>query len=93
MNCYTNCLHCDVCKCADGVEYKDCKDMKADCEHFKNKADYEEVKQGEWIRGGVWGDTGSVAYICSVCKETTYDGDLFEHCPHCGARMNGDSTE
>ena len=43
MTCYTNCLHSDVCKCADGVEYKDCENMKADCPHFKNKADFVEV--------------------------------------------------
>ena len=43
MTCYTNCLHCDVCKCADEVEYKDCETMKADCPHFKNKADFVEV--------------------------------------------------
>lgn len=51
-------------------------------------ADVEEVKHGEWIRGGVWGDTGSVAYKCSVCRETTYDGNYFERCPHCGAKMD-----
>lgn len=43
MTCYTNCLHCDVCKCADEVEYKDFETMKADCPHFKNKADFVEV--------------------------------------------------
>ena len=52
-------------------------------------ADVVEVKHGEWIRGGVWGDTGSVAYKCSACRETTYDGDLFIYCPQCGAKMDG----
>ena len=56
-------------------------------------ADVEEVKHGKWIRGGVWGDTGSVAYKCSVCRETTYDGKYFECCPHCGAKMNGGNAE
>lgn len=52
-------------------------------------ADVEEVKHGEWIRGGIWGDTGSVEYKCSVCRETTYDADLLPRCPHCGAKMDG----
>lgn len=55
-------------------------------------ADVEEVKHGEWIRGGVWGDTGSVEYKCSVCRETTYDADLLPRCPQCGAKMDKENT-
>lgn len=51
------------------------------------KADFKEVKHGHWEKGGVWGDTGSVAYRCTACGETTYDGDYFIYCPKCGARM------
>ena len=89
MTCYTNCLHCDVCKRADSVEYKDAEDMKADCPHFKNKADFVEVKYGKWLNNGT---------ICSNCKqinptlrldmENEYVGAWLEYCPNCGAKMH-----
>lgn len=47
-----------------------------------------EVKHGEWEKVGVWGDTGSVNYRCTACKETTFNSDLFAYCPKCGARMS-----
>ena len=56
-------------------------------------ADVVEVKHGGWLRGGIWGDTDSVEYKCSVCRETTYNGNLFIYCPRCGAKMDGRSEQ
>ncbi len=35
-----DCVHFDICDAADSVEYDD---MKANCPHFTNKADFVEV--------------------------------------------------
>lgn len=38
-----DCIHFGACVGADGVEYATEEALKADCPHFKNKADYVEV--------------------------------------------------
>ena len=49
------------------------------CSEFKNKADFVEVKHGEWI-----------GLECSVCGHfATYAKD-YNYCPHCGAKMKGE---
>lgn len=61
--------------CKDCVHYEKCKPLRLDfansvipnhtCQHFKNKADFVEVKRGEWI---VDRDCTSVTYRCPICK-------------------------
>ena len=88
------CLHYQVCA-ENGIYFTDqyikgitiTNDVRSLCHYFKNRTDYVKVKHGHWEKGGVWGDTGSVAYRCTACGETTYDGDYFIYCPKCGARM------
>lgn len=53
-------------------------------------AGYRKEKQGEWKRFGDYG----VAHWCSICdrKIVVEQGDMdMNYCPHCGARMVGDS--
>jgi ribosomal protein S27AE len=56
------------------------------CDHFINKADFVEVKHGEWVR-----QKGRPEAICSECgREVVYqiidNKWRFENfCPHCGA--------
>ena len=53
------------------------------CELFKDKADVEEVKHGEWIKSVL------NAY-CSECK--TEGSPQWKRCPVCEAKMDGGST-
>ena len=53
-------------------------------------ADVVEVRHGKWIENFCYN-------ICSVCEKYVHawndDGDLqeFAYCPHCGAKMDGDT--
>lgn len=58
-------------------------------------ADVEEVKHGEWISAR---PSGGYDFYCSCCKEfaITYEDSnyreqyyLTDHCPNCGAKMDG----
>ena len=62
------------------------------------RVDAVEVVHGEWtIIEDDWND--EVIYECSVCKEAfvTLDGEpmgkLYNYCPNCGAKMDGDGNE
>ena len=53
------------------------------CKHFKNKADFVEVKHGEWIVDGEY-------QVCSVCgEEHHWDEYRATYCEDCGAKMDG----
>lgn len=88
-----DCIHYDVCFAAN---YNECSyNTIADgCKYFQNKADVQEVKQGEWIRSRKGLD--GYNYECSECGEWALgDIDDYEviasaHCPHCGARMDNE---
>lgn len=60
--------------------------------------DVQSVKQGRWMCE-FYNDVFDVYQAdCSVCKrESTnkYDkvSESYEYCPHCGARMDGDTNE
>ena len=68
--------------------------MEKSCKKFKNKADYAEVKHGEWREttqfvisddpddDGYW----RTIYICSECERTAINKEPY--C-HCGAKMDG----
>ena len=90
-----DCFHFDVCKDATipNPEYKGVvADKSKECGHFINKADFAEVRHGEWKQG--------IPYICSICgnpapdeKNTSekYSCWTSPYCPHCGAKMDGRS--
>lgn len=61
MSCY-DCIHIKVCKAYE-PEDADCI-----CNQFKNKADYAEVKHGEWI-DKFNGRFVNPTHSCSVCGE------------------------
>ena len=56
----------------------------------------EPVKRGHWEDMGN-GDIDGIYNCCSVCQEEAYfDYDAreyvyFDYCPHCGAKMDGES--
>lgn len=84
-----DCMHFLVCEKA--YHLHDEQDVEKRCKHYKNEADYAEVKHGEWIeKEEVYGD---VYYTCSNCNNdwTTIDGtpqdNFMNYCPHCGAKM------
>ena len=62
------------------------------CVKLMPAADVVEVKHGKWIERENNYDTD---YDCSVCSESFVfiDGDpidnLYQHCPNCGAKMDG----
>lgn len=68
------------------------------CGNFKNKADFQEVKHGEWKKHI---DDDDCDYIeCSVCGEEFYPPNnevtfdvIPKYCQNCGARMDGDKNE
>ena len=92
-----DCLYFERCVVL-GVELDMKHDKEADknCRHFKNKADYKEVKHGY--------DTGECnIFKCSVCgygvddiyedDETNYPVWSFNYCPHCGAYVRGNEDD
>jgi hypothetical protein len=62
-------------------------------------ADVVEVRHGEWVQNdlSVWADSptdGFPVAVCSVCGMKFCDiinnmDYMFNHCPHCGAKMDG----
>lgn len=79
--CCGDCIHNAVCG-IDGHIIK--------CEHFKNKADFVEVKHGKWILTKTehgWNCCEYPSeYTCSVCGRTETQEEPY--C-HCGAKMDG----
>ena len=65
------------------------------CGIFKNKADFAEVKHGEWIyHECVSSYEGTISgYSCSICSafvdEDAFEADTFhkKYCGNCGAKM------
>jgi hypothetical protein len=59
----------------------------------ENAAEVQPVKHGRWEKDE---KRNSFEKFCSVCKheaywDTDYGQQLFDYCPFCGARMDGDS--
>ena len=65
----------------------------------KSAAEVVEVRHGEWVQNdlSVWADSptdGFPVAVCSVCGMKFCDiinnmDYMFNHCPHCGAKMDG----
>ena len=50
---------------------------------------------GRWVRVSEYDITDNAHFMCSVCKqyENHAKNDVVDHCPHCGAKMDGDKNE
>ena len=81
----TDCIHQYCCKYD---RFFGVYEVENKCEYFKNKADFVEVKHGEWIRPTIiHGMTIAGLLHCSVCGEVPCDEG--KYCPNCGAKMDG----
>ena len=80
-----DCVHYDICT------FHITENENEKCMHFKNKADFVEVKYGDWkeVQGG--------AFRCSECHRGAIV-DIFnrfvltKHCHNCGAKMDVENT-
>ena len=91
--CY-DCIHCDACSDAGDGGYSSLKEDVSKCKHFKNKADFVEVKHGEWLliveRSDYLEPPSCDTAKCSVCgRKIDVSKTGFKYCPHCGAKMDG----
>lgn len=57
------------------------------CESFKNKADFVEVKHGEWT---LHPDGSGTCNLCGRTQKSVWDFDNTQsYCGKCGAKMDG----
>ena len=105
-----DCLYCDVCKSRVmqfGYGFDENQEVpKEGCgvtiDGFVSKADYVEVKHGEWIRHepnpekmrafhnqgiGVAMAENSIYWTCSICGDWGVPHN--KYCRECGAKMDG----
>lgn len=95
-----DCLHYELCKRIDyELEYhnKSIKEAEEElpikCRFFKNKSDFQEVKNGEWIAVPSSDMSTGKAYKCSNCEKMRYGVRLPPYCQECGAKMDGGKNE
>lgn len=94
---YKDCVHYEACKDMYGgysCYFNDCNFAPGciDVGLFKNKADFVDVKHGEWEH--VYGNT----YRCSECHSPAivnifHESSLSKFCPHCGADMKKEGAD
>ena len=86
------CVHYNVCVFSSITS----KSVEKDCRDFKNKADFVEVKHGEWV---YWQPDGTNhLWKCSVCGGAIVTPMRFvaKHiafCEHCGADMRKEGAD
>ena len=83
MTC-NDCIHYEVCPLGLAI-----KGSMGTCFKFKNKADFAEVKHGEWKKV-YQNDRGVLVYQCSNCHHLEFGTS--EYCI-CGAKMDGKRGE
>lgn len=76
------CIHYEVCR-SSGDEPFD------ECNHFKPKSRFAEVKHGEWVKVGI-GITEIIA--CSQCGSDRGSWQKPPYCCDCGAKMDGEKA-
>lgn len=85
--------------CKDCIHLPVCQLMPSSCEHFKNKADFVEVKHGELVFSRrEWGSSDyyqDTYYRCSNCRKEYEQFEIDEayYCPNCGAKIDGGNAE
>jgi hypothetical protein len=100
-----DCVHHDLCF-DNGTLFinftttgRKAENVETNCpfKNFKNKADFVEVKHGEWEKAQFVQRSGFRTvrdYICSICGKVyaiEQPCNLMNYCPHCGAKMDGRS--
>ena len=90
--CKEHCIHYSA--CLWNGEY-----TPTPCRYFKDKADWVEVRHGEWIVVKEYNDYRmryEAKIACSVCgHKPKYEGYLsdMKYCSNCGAKMDGERSE
>lgn len=92
-----DCMHYEVCIRRKTSISLDPMKSGYKCPEFKNKADFSEVKRGEWVLFSR--DIAGRAFICSLCGnvEVTEDFETSplendcNYCSKCGAKMEGNT--
>jgi len=89
--CKEECLYFEVCN-SWHKELKEeglimCEFVQHKCKDFKNKADFQELKHGEWEY--VCEYKHKKYYRCSVCRHSYSIYENTQYCQHCGAKMEG----
>ena len=81
--CYGRIAYCmDI----DEATGKEILDIEKRCKDFKNKADYAEVKHGEWK---LHPDGSGTCSCCNRTQKFVWDYDNAQNfCGHCGAKMS-----
>lgn len=81
--CKNDCVHSPVCRLPFNKSKTQLNCVEV-CNHFKNKADFVEVKHGEW-------ENFEIPHMmrCSECGVSDLDihRTKFSFCPYCGADM------
>ena len=91
-----DCVHYEVCKdyvesVLGGLHYNDSQMNGDDCEFFKDRSLFVELKSAEWIEDeDMYGDP---IFRCSNCEarfvleEGTPEDNEYYYCPTCGAKI------
>lgn len=102
-----DCLHFDICQFNEQEQavinlkssYRDISNVIADgCKFFKNKADFVEVKHGEWLPDyetfvDEWereSEPVQTGWVCSLCGRQEWKKEPY--C-HCGADMRKEGVD
>lgn len=92
-----DCIHNEVCYMREVCNDIEEQIKELGCMDFIARADVQKIKHGKWIKMDIISD--DVDYYCSECRnfidiatgrETPIDRGFF-YCPHCGAKMDGDT--
>ena len=84
--CY-DCIHCEACSDAGDAGFSSLKEDVSKCKHFKNNADFVEVKYGYWEI--VKDSNGKEKMVCTNCRHQQDLHSTFTYCPNCGALIDG----
>ena len=91
------CIHHDICDSYSGFDIVTFFPYNEDCEYFKSRDDYAEVRHGCWkeTQGEVGNPFNNQVFdtidllVCSVCNEIFDVSEARNYCPYCGAKMDG----
>ena len=95
-----DCVHYELCFDYTHLKYSESlpENREDICNHFKNKADFVEVRRGEWYVDD-FPKQGKKFIICSECRSvidcnaTYVDENEYDFCPYCGADMRKEGAD